>query len=162
MPLTMKDLDGKRLMMAPPPGFECMGGCQTCWTPWHWKMAVLADNKIVHYDPMCCFCCKMSMCPCLTCPFYTPCGMRFEYTQDKDDPTKWVGSGPIIGGKEHGCCAKSMHHDGDYFVFDAEHDASTKERKFVLIGAKNPSTPGMFVGKSWGNMWLKEPMVMDR
>ena len=51
-----------------------------------------------------------------TCPFYTPLGMRFEYTQDENDPTKWVGSGAICGGKESGCCAKQMHHDGDYFI----------------------------------------------
>ena len=120
MPLSIADLDGKRVIMGAPPGFEFMMGMQTCWTTGHWKMSVLEPNKIVHHDPTCCVCCKMSPCPCATCPFYTPCGMRFEYTQDEAEPTKWVGSGAICGGKDGGCCAKSMHHDGDYFTFDAE------------------------------------------
>ena len=116
MPPSIADLDGKRVIMGAPPGFECMMGCQTCWTEGHWQMSVLAPNKIVHHDPTMCFCCKASPCPCTTCPFYTPLGMRFEYTQDENDPTKWVGSGAICGGKESGCCAKQMHHDGDYFI----------------------------------------------
>ena len=65
--MPIEDLDGKRLVMTPPPHpcLECMMLCTTCGTGMTVTQKMLDKDTLVHYDATFLGCLKASPCPCL-------------------------------------------------------------------------------------------------
>ena len=153
--VTSPEADGLKMMMKVPPDssgcMKCMFGCFTCGqNQMTMTNRVYGDGTVAGVDPTLCGCIKMSPCPCLACCGYGPCAGKFMFKKDEADPTKWVGFGSVFAG---GCCTVCMHHNGDTFIYDAEHTGEAG-KPMEMVAGNNPSSPPCFIGKVVGHMYI--------
>jgi len=90
-----------------------------------------------------CGCLPMSPIPCCLFCGFGPCGFYGKHYRSKNPatPNLFIGKGGIC---ETPCCVMCMHHDNDYFVFDADHDGSTPQKAgYYVPGGKEGVTPGI-------------------
>jgi len=154
----IKSLEGKKYTMHPDRDSgcqQCMFCCFSCGS-----MLVTAENKVsedgttlLSTNYKICDIFPMSPIPCCLLCGVGPCAAQFKFVRDPADPTKWNGTGQVVAGE---CCHACFNHEGDVFIFDDEHDGSSKEKAIMLIGGNNPTTPPCFIGKKIGEFYAKK------
>ena len=152
--VDIHSLAGKLMTMHPDPasGLQtCMFGCLTCCT-YHVTGVnkVVSDVEVHGVDFKICGIFPMSPCPCCLLCGVGPCAAIFKFKRDPANPNRWVGYDSVFKG---GCCSSITHHDGDNFIFDAEHDG-TKGKPIEMIAGHNQMQPPCFQGKKVGEFKL--------
>ena len=103
------------------------------------------DGKLDVYGTdakLCNGCAPQSPCLCTVCCGFGPCGAEWHFEPVEGEPNKYTAHSSVFKG---GCCESMTNHNGDWFVYDEDHDGSF-EKPMLMTAGKNPMNPPCFAG----------------
>ena len=164
MVLNIHDIHDKTYVFQPaddaPGFFKCFFNVLVCSPLGYMTLIQKVEEKNGKVDVygtdarLCNGCAPMSPCLCTPCCGFGPCGAEWHFEPVEGEPSKFTATGSVFKG---GCCKALTHHDGDFFVYDEDHDGSS-EKPILMTAGKNPMNPPCFAGKQL----LKFYEVKDR
>ena len=138
-PASIWSIDGKFHKLTIHPDANACGRCFFNCVTWQCLGPVVAMQKVIddthvvgHSASLCGDKCGFYYSPCQCCPYcgWGPMAGQWKWIL-KDG--KWEAEGSVFVGE---CCMCCTHHEGDWFLFDAEHNAMPGK---PLVGYAGPA-----------------------
>ena len=152
MTMDYKALEGKIYVFAPaddvPAFFKCFFNSLACpclGQPTMIQHVTEKDGVPELYASEALLCGgKVPMSPCPLCVYcgVGPCAAEWHFVQVEGEPTKFTATGSAFACQT---CEACTNHDGDWFLFDEDHDG-TFEKPFIMNAGCNPMNPPCFAG----------------
>jgi hypothetical protein len=150
--MDIRKIDGKTYVFTPaddaPAFLKAFFNCLTCSSLGASTLiqrVVEKDGKLDVYGHEAYLCdgkVPMSPCPCFVYCGFGPCAAEWHFEQVEGEPTKFSGKGSAFACQT---CEPCTNHDGDFFIYDEDHDGSA-EKPLKMTAGCNPLNPPCFAG----------------